>query len=76
MQDPSSDVYSTDYEYGGIALIFNQNIFTNSNKYPARSGTEKDVERLQQILPTFGMKVEVHNDLEYHEIRDVIDNRK
>lgn len=76
MQDPSSDVYSTDYEYGGIALIFNQNVFTNSNKYPERKGTAKDVERLQQVLPTFGMKVEVHNDLEYQEIRDVIDNRE
>lgn len=76
MQDPTSDVYSTDYEYGGIALIFNQNVFENSGKYPERHGTAKDVERLQEVLPKFGMKVEVHNDLEYSEIRDVIDDRK
>lgn len=76
IQDPSSNVYSTDYEYGGIALIFNQNTFSNSNKYPERKGTLKDVERLEQVLPSFGMKVEVHHDLEYAEIRDVIDNRE
>lgn len=75
IQDPSSTVYSTDYQYGGIAIIFNHYNFTNPLKYPSRDGTQKDVERLLEILPKFGMKVEVHHDLESVQIRDVIDNR-
>ena len=48
---PQTDrVYKIDYSRPGVVIIFNNKEFTNSNKYPVRHGSEKDVSDLCKLF--------------------------
>lgn len=67
---PNAKLYSMNGEKRGKALIFNHVSFFDP-EYLDRHGTEKDVERLYNVLPRFGFQtedIEVYEDLSCSEI--------
>lgn len=64
------------HKHRGYALIFNNFIFEDT-KYSPRKGTEKDVEKLKQTLPSLGVKSEhirVYEDFTWQKMRKVIND--
>ena len=61
-----SEVY--DIRGEKLALVFNQRIFKNKN-LETRAGTDVDLERLKDVLPTFGINVKIFNDARKNEIK-------
>ena len=51
-----------------LALVFNQRIFKNKN-LETRAGTDVDLERLKDVLPTFGINVKIFNDAKKNEMK-------
>lgn len=55
------------HKHRGVAVIFNHENFTNIEK-TKRRGTDKDCERLKEVLDKFGFDVLVHDDFSFKAI--------
>ncbi|XP_065085940.1 caspase-7-like [Ochlerotatus camptorhynchus] len=61
----NAKLYSMNGAKRGKVLIFNHETFDQYDRYPARPGTDKDVERLYHVLPLLGFQkedIEVYNN--------------
>ncbi|XP_065094538.1 caspase-1-like [Ochlerotatus camptorhynchus] len=72
----NAKLYSMNGAKRGKVLIFNQENFDDES-YPARTGTDKDVERLNHALPRLGFQkedIEVHKNMMDSEINGIAVN--
>lgn len=56
--------YDMSHRHRGVAMIFNHEKFTNIEK-TTRRGTDKDRDRLNEVLEKFGFDVQVFDDLSF-----------
>lgn len=70
--------YSPDYyeiidkNCTGFCVIINEKNFTDGD-LSTREGTEKDVERLEEIFTAFGFEVKEHKNVSYKELMNLLD---
>lgn len=57
VEDFEGDIYPMDRRKTATAIIFNFKEFQDPVKHPTRIGTEKDVDRLQEVLKRFNIDV-------------------
>ncbi|XP_065075294.1 caspase-1-like [Ochlerotatus camptorhynchus] len=75
---PTAKLYSMNGAKRGKVLIFNQEKFVDGS-YPPRTGTDKDVERLNHALPRLGFQkedIKVHKNKSSGEINGIAKNLK
>lgn len=68
--NPNSEFYELGNGLKGKALIFNH--YTFDIGFSNREGTDKDGKDLQRQLEALNFDVEVHKDLKYGELFDVL----
>lgn len=67
--------YKMDHQRRGIALVFNHEHFNLSN-LKSRSGTHADCQSFVERLKELCFDVEVYNDLNFNDLRRVIETGK
>lgn len=66
--------YNMNHSRRGYAHIFNHDKFNNG--MPDRKGSDIDVNILEETYKMLGFQVEIHHNLDFNGIRDVIQKSK
>lgn len=73
--DKDAMFYNMNHKNRGRAVIFNHENFQIDRLRP-RSGTEVDAANLKDALKAFGFDVSVYHDLNYRELKRIVDKGK
>jgi caspase-like apoptosis-related cysteine protease len=73
--DKNAEEYNMKHKRRGKAVIFNHYSFNNDNLI-RRDGSQVDVEKLEKTYKALDFDVTTYDDLEYNEIRSVINGCK
>jgi caspase-like apoptosis-related cysteine protease len=69
-----AEEYNMQHKRRGHAVIFNHDTF-DTDKYAPREGSQVDVKNLHKAFSSLLFDVNVHNNLEYSKIKEVISAR-